>query len=302
MAIDFGQIVLAMLQFSSVFLLIWSLFRYPVRPEPPITRRIAIELGLENRVTIFEQPVIGQLMGFAMLLAQRFPFFRDKIRQNLEASGNPSGYSVDEYVSICIASGVAVGALSTGVLLLQLSQFDLLMVLVMPVVGFAIPMWSLSEAAFGRTKKISRKLPYTLDLVALMMEAGATFTEAIDTLVHDEPDDELNQELRIVQSEIEFGATRAVALQNMANRIPLDALRSVVGAINQAEALGTPLSTILKNQSGMIRMLRSVRAEEASASASMKILAPSMLILMAVVLVVFGPIILSYLEGNLMPW
>jgi len=296
------HLVVSAMLFSSVFLMVWSLFRIPVKPEPPITRRIAIELGLEHRQTIFEQPVIGQLMGISMLMAQRFPFFRDKIRQDLEASGNPSGYSVDEYVAICIASGIGTGVVSTLILFMQLSQFDLLMVLVMPIIGFAIPMMSLSESASSRTKKISRKLPYTMDLIALMMEAGATFTEAINTLIHDEPDDELNQELRIVQSEIEFGATRAAALFNMAERIPLDSLRSVVGAINQAEALGTPLSLILKNQAEMIRMLRGVRAEEASASASMKILLPSMLILAAVVLIVFSPIILQHLAGELTPW
>jgi tight adherence protein C len=103
-----------------------------------------------------------------------------------------------------------------------------------------------------------------------------------------------------VQAEIDFGSTRARALASMAERIPLDSLRSVVGAINQAEALGTPLSTILKNQSGMIRMIRSVRAEEASASASMRILIPSMIILLAVVLVVFAPMILRWMEGRLM--
>ena len=62
--------------------------------------------------------------------------------------------------------------------------------------------------------------------------------------------------------------------------------------LNQAETLGTPLSQILKVQSSMLRMNRSVRAEKLSASASLRILIPSMLILMAVVLVVFSPFII----------
>jgi len=297
--IELGQVVISMMQFTTVFLLAWAIFRYPVEPEPPVNRRIAMALGLAKRDTIFEMPVLSQLMGFGVLLARRFPFFRKFIRRDLEASGNPLGYSVDEYLAICLATAVVITALSLLILLAELGQFDLLVVLVMPVIGFLIPMWTLHEQANKRIRAISKKLPYTLDLIALLLEAGATFPDAIATLVKDEPDDELNRELALVQAEIDFGTTRAAALANMAERIPLDALRSVVGAINQAESLGTPLSTILKNQSGMIRMLRTVRAEEASASASMRILIPSMLILLAVVIVVFSPIIMRWWERGL---
>ena len=178
-------------------------------------------------------------------------------------------------------------------------ELSFLFLLTMPVIGFFIPIYTLNGQAHQRLRIISKQLPYTLDLIGLMMEAGATFTEAINTLIQDEPDDKLNQELALVQSEIDLGTQRAPALTNMANRIPLESLRSVVGAINQAEALGTPLSTILKNQSNMVRMMRSVKAEEASAKASTRILVPSMLILVAVVIVVFAPLIISKMQGGM---
>lgn len=292
------QILISVLIFSTVSLLIWALFRFPVAPEPPVNRQIALAMGLGSRATVFEAPVLGQLLGFAMLMARRFPFFRKKIRADLEASGNPSGYTVDEYIALSIGCAVVVEVVAIA-MIGQLGQFIFLWCIIMPVMGFAGPLYTLHSQARTRVRLISKKLPYTLDLVALMMESGAMFTESIETIIQDEPDDELNRELSLVQSEIEFGTTRAVALANMAERIPLETLRSVVGAINQAEALGTPLSTILKNQSGMIRMMRTVKAEEASASASMKILIPGTLILIAVVLLFFGPIIMRMYHGNL---
>ena len=79
----------------------------------------------------------------------------------------------------------------------------------------------LSEAATSRVGRISKKLPYTLDLVALMMAAGSTFSEAIETLIRDEPDDDFNEELALVMAEIEFGTRRSEALAHMAERIPL---------------------------------------------------------------------------------
>ena len=102
-----------------------------------------------------------------------------------------------------------------------------------------------------------------------------------------------------MQSEIEFGTTRAIALTNMAERLPLDQLRSVIGAVNQAELLGTSLSTILKNQATMLRNGRSVTAEKRSAEASLRIIVPSMLIMAAVLLCVFGPYIIRFAKGQL---
>ncbi len=300
MGFDLMLILILALQFSTVFLLIWSVFRIPVQPEPPVNRQIALALGLGPRQTLFETPIIGQLLAFGVVAAGRFPFFRERVRQDLDACGNPNGYSVDEYLGICITSGVMLTGMAFVVLWGMTGSPDPLVPMGMPIFGFGFGLVSLSESALKRTRIIGRQLPYTMDLIALLMEAGASFTEAIETIIKDEPDDELNRELKLVQAEIEFGTTRAQSLQNMAKRIPLDSLRSVVGAINQAEALGTPLSTILKNQSGMIRMLRSVRAEEASARASTRILLPAMLILLAAVLVIFGPVILAWMEGRLM--
>lgn len=288
---------ISVLQFVSVSLFIWAVFRIRLQPEPPVNRQIAIALGLHQRNSVFETPGVRQFMLACVLIARRFPLFRERIRQDLDASGNPSGYSVEEYVAMCIACGILVGVVG----LFAATLFGPIAVFVIvggPLVGFWAPMWALRESARKRTTSISKKVPYTLDLIALMMEAGASFTEAIDTCVRDEPDDQFNQELKLVQAEIEFGTPRSGALMNMARRIPLDSLRGVVGAINQSEALGTPLSTILKNQASMLRHLRSVRAEELAAKASLRILIPSMFILLAVVLVVFAPFILSLWKGE----
>ena len=123
---------------------------------------------------------------------------------------------------------------ATAVTLVMFGWFDPVVSVFMMFVGFAIPLWTLQEAAAARVSRISKKLPYSLDLIALMMAAGSAFTEAIETLIRDEPDDDLNQELRIVMAEIEFGTRRGEALRNLAERIPLETLRSIVGAINQA--------------------------------------------------------------------
>lgn len=164
--------------------------------------------------------------------------------------------------------------------------------------GFAAPLWSLRSSAKARMRRISKKLPYTLDLIALMMSAGSTFTEAIEAIIHDDPQDDFNQELRFAIAEMEMGITRAAALENITQRVPIDTLLSVVGAINQADRLGTPLSTILSVQAQMLRMYRSIRAEKLAASAGLKILLPTLLVLIAALLTLVGPIIIQIVRGD----
>lgn len=301
MTLDLMQILVSLLLFSGVFLLVWSLFAYPVSDEVPVHRRMAAALGADRRNTAFENPALKPLMSLSLQLAKRLSVtsLRQMIRQNLDASGNPNGYSVDEYLALCVVMGAGL-AVAAGVLAAaMLGYVDPLILLVMAALGFAGPIYTLRDAAQRRISRISKKLPYTMDLIALTMGSGSTFTEAIETIIMDEPEDDLNEELKLVQSEVNLGAKRPDALRHMAERIPLDSLNSVVGAINQAEQLGTPLSTILTIQARMMRMHRSVRAEKLAASASLRILFPSMIILIAVALVVFAPTILRWVQGDL---
>ena len=293
--IIFG-IITSIFVFAGVFLPIYSIFRYPVPDEPPVHRQIAKAVGMDHD-TIFENPIFAPILNLCAQLAKRLNItsLREKVRQDLSASGNPSGYTVDQYIALAIFSALLAAAVG---LILEFAstggRYVLLTIPMMMAIGFQMPILVLSAAARKRVAKIGKQLPYTLDLVSLVMTAGSSFTEAIETLIRDNPEDELNQELHFALSEMEFGSTRAVALQNMGNRIPLDSLRSVVGAVNQAEKLGTPLSTILKLQSEMLRMHRGVRAEKLAASASLKILVPSMLILIAVIIVIGAPLLVSY--------
>jgi len=287
--------------FAGIFVPIYAIFRYPVPDEAPIHRQIAKAVGVDQE-TVFENAALAPVLSLFVQLAKRVNLtgLRAKIRQNLQASGNPSGYTVDQVLALAMASAVAVGGFSSLISLLINGGMLLLFLPTMSAVGFMIPLLVLSSSATKRCRKIGKQLPYTLDLIALVMASGSSFTEAVETLIRDDPDDELNQELAFALSEMEYGTTRAAALQNLGVRIPLDSLRSVVGAVNQAEKLGTPLSSILKVQAEMLRMHRSVRAEKLSASASLKILVPSMLILLAVVLVIGAPMIIRFIvQGSL---
>ncbi|MEX0741369.1 MAG: type II secretion system F family protein, partial [Phycisphaeraceae bacterium] len=213
-ALDLGQIVISLLLFGTVVLMVWALFSAPVRTTVPASRQVASALGVGRQPTVFDWPIVGQLLGFAEALAGRFPYFRDRVWQDLEASGNPNGYTVNEYLALCLAGAVGL-AIATAAALALMGQFDVLTVLVMPAVGFFVPLWTLREAAAKRVREVAQQLPYTLDLIALLLEAGANFNEAVTTVVRDEPHHPMNQELRLVQAEMNLGTARAKALQRL---------------------------------------------------------------------------------------
>jgi tight adherence protein C len=167
------------------------------------------------------------------------------------------------------------------------------------IVGTALSLIQLYSRASTRVRTIGKKVPYALDLIALAMGAGATFAEAVRTVARENKSDPFNVELNAMLAEIDLGATRRVALQNLADRVPLDSLRSIVASVIQAEELGTPLGEVLHQQASLLRLHRSVRAENAAAVASVRILVPSLLILIAVVIAIFGPAILRIVERGL---
>jgi tight adherence protein C len=132
-----------------------------------------------------------------------------------------------------------------------------------------------------------------MDLLSLAMGAGATFVEALRTIIRDESEleeiDPLSQEWIAVLAEIELGTTRRQALRNFAERTPLESVHSLVASVIQAEELGTPLIAVLRDQAKLLRERRSLRAEEKAAAAGVRILVPCLLLVMACIMTVFGP-------------
>lgn len=295
-------ILTSLVLFTSVTLLIYALFSVPVNVDrTPIQRRVAAAVGSEQEVSVFDHPVFGLPLRWSLGFAEQMQVLplRERIRQDLDTSGNASGYTIDEYLAICLLTGLSLGG---SVALLDVLAGGQLVFFTGPIAlaaGFALPIVALRSSAKRRQLRIAKQLPYTLDLIGLTMAAGSSFNEAIRVLIRDQPNDDLNQELQLALAEMELGATRTKALSNMAERVPLDTLRSIVAAINQGEDLGTPLSGILKTQAEMLRVQRSVRAEKLAASASLRILLPTMLILIGVVILIFSPFVLRWSQGGL---
>jgi tight adherence protein C len=295
-------IAIYVLVFVAVFLLVATLFRAPLSTEDPNAFRIEID-GVD-RDTLFEVPWLRPVLIPLYHAVRRLnmPGFKRHVMKLLLALGNPHQYTADEYLVICVlwgGIGSVMALLLARVIVGELSLAGLGAFLVLGLVlGFFGGYLWLRELALRRLREIARRLPYALDLIAMAMDAGATFYEASNAVVRDDPDDPLNEELGMVVREIDFGRSRQDALTHLGQRINVEGLDSILSAVLQAEALGTPLAMVLKLQANLLRMRRSMRAERKAGEAAVKILVPSMLILVSVVIIIFAPVIVRAIEGR----
>ncbi len=299
------QVGLSMGILLAVSMLITAVFRQAGQIEISPQRQAALATGHTDRRTVFEQPLLRPLVWLLLAMSHRLamPKAKDWLRRTLIAAGSPEYYTAEEYLALSLLMGVALaGVFELVHVLVTTGTLSLMAAVAGLVLGTGINIYQLYDRAQKRVRLISRRVPYAIDLIALAMGAGATFTEAVTAVVRkgrEEEDDPFHVELRAMLAEIELGTTRRQALRNLADRVPLDLLRSIVASVIQAEELGTPLAEVLHSEATLLRMQRSVRAENAAAVASIRILVPSLLILMSVVLAVFAPAIVRIFRRGL---
>ena len=294
-------LVVSMLTAAAVFAAVLCLFH-----QPALMRRAAeADAALENasvRNPVFDEGLTHALLLPLVALAHQLhaPRLKRAIRQDLVAWGRQYQYTSAQWLSLSMLGGLVGAALGLYVEFALFEDAGLLGAFIGLVCGVYAPLYHLRAKARARMKRIERKLPYALDLISLSMTAGATFVEAIDALTRDDPADPLNEELRTMMTQMHLGRTRREALVDLARRVPLESLRTVVTSVVSAEELGTPLSDILKVQATLMRTARTHRAERLAGEAAVKLLVPSMLILIAVVLTILSPFVVRFLRGELM--
>lgn len=144
-----------------------------------------------------------------------------------------------------------------------------------------------------RIRQLKARLPFAVDLMAFMMESGASFQESMQTVVANNKNHPIAEELGEVIREISMGRPRNEALENLQYRLRDDDLSEMVFAINKGEEMGTPLSNILRTQADQMRLKRSQWMEKAAAEAQVSIVFPGMLIMVSCLFIVVAPFLLN---------
>ncbi len=169
---------------------------------------------------------------------------------------------------------------------------------VVAAVNLMLAIVAVPQVASSRRAQFKRRLPHAVDIMSLLLEAGANFDDAIKVVAREDPDSALGEEFARVKQQLDLNRTQSEALVAMKDRIQDDDTSDLIRAICKGIELGTPMSAILKTQSDQIRLKRSQWGEKAAKEAEVQMTGPNLLIMLACVIVIMGPILLPILYGG----
>lgn len=242
------------------------------------------------------QPVIRALARFNR---GAFSATMKEMAREIQAAGLSRAWLPEEYLARCELIALFLTPLYV-LLFVRLLDWP---GIVLAITAVLLTAWflrlRLRSAAHRRLQSIKRRMPYVLDLVTLLMEAGSTFLRALDDAVHEYAGQPIAVEFGRVLTDMHLGKTRTEAFHAMRDRLSDNEVSSIIGAILQGESLGTPLAHVFRTQADVLRIKRSQRAETVAGEAGVNMLFPGVLVMVSSVLVILGPFILNYLYFGL---
>ena len=182
-----------------------------------------------------------------------------------------------------------------------LRQFDPLIMSVVLAGTFFLPDVWLRQRIGRRRRSIAKDLPEVVDLLALCVEAGADFMNALQRVVREYRRCPLRDELALLLQEVRVGKRRREAFRSLSNRVQVPEVTALSRTIIHADRMGTGMVQALRIMSEDCRLQRYHQAERFAQQAPLKMLIPMMFIMFSVLLVVAGPVMLQFLRGELFP-
>ena len=154
--------------------------------------------------------------------------------------------------------------------------------------------------ALGRYRKaVALGLPDAIELLAICADAGISLESGLQRVSRElrltQP--ALAGELALTWAQISIFPNRDQALFNLAERVNLPSLRSIVGTLSQSMRFGTPLAQSLRTAAIEMRNDRLLRLEERANRLPGLMTFPVMLLIMPTIfLIVGGPAVIKILD------
>ncbi len=163
------------------------------------------------------------------------------------------------------------------------------------LVGSYLPVILLKNTITKRQQSISKAWPDCLDLLLLCVESGMSIELAFKRVAKEMAQQSmaLAEELTLTNAELSFLEDRSQAFKNLGVRTGIDAVKSVMTSLIQADKYGTSVGHSLRVMAEEGRNERMMAAEKKAAALPPKLTVPLILFFLSVLfIVIFAPAML----------
>ena len=232
---------------------------------------------------------LGEMLGLRSV--------RSTLVGSYARAGWPGGLEDDEVLALGLMLGLLC-ALPVVAVIAVVEPLAAPLGLLTMAAGPGLLSQALGSRSARRELAITRTMPFVLDLLVLSMRAGASLQQAIERVTLDHARHPIGAEFRAILADLEMGVTTAEAFQNMAERVPIPAVKTFVDDLLGAEELGRPLADIFERQALQARVRRVQEAMDTAGRAKVMVLVPGMLVFLAALLLLFAPFIVRFVYGG----
>ena len=262
----------------------------------PLERSRRVRLReLSTTWRLFE-PMVDSLAEFDAI---NFPKAGPKLQQSLELLDPSTPWKADEFIAVKQLESVLVFVPSLAIAWLLLDDWvavfpALLIALLTPFVIVR----GVHKRARQYLKRYKSRLPYVVDLMALMLESGDIFRETMLKAAHENRNHPLGVEFSRVSEMIGRGERQADALRTMSRRLEDPDVGELVFTINTAVERGTELREAMRDMAEQMRIRRIQYLERAAEEAKVHITWPALLVMVACLMIVAAPLLLQAVAGQ----
>jgi tight adherence protein C len=226
-------------------------------------------------------------------------------RSDLARRLTRAGFRGTRPVSVLIGIKAVTGAVTALAMLMGSAHVPLLehwmmlriaAIAALFMIGMMLPEFALDWHIRRRQKQIATALPDALDLLVICTNAGYSLGSSIVRIADEMRTiaPALAYELGLTAQELRIDNDSASVLHNLADRVDVASLRTLVTTLAQSQRYGTPITQALRVLSRAERAQHMHLLEEKAAKLSTKMTLPMMIfILPTVILIAAGPAVLS---------
>jgi len=158
------------------------------------------------------------------------------------------------------------------------------------IAGWLLPVMTVDFKLRQHRKSVATALPNALELLAICVGVGLSLEAAFQRVAAEIrlSSPALADEFSLTWAEISISPSREQALANMAERVNLPSVKSVIGTLVQSLRFGTPLAQSLRNAANEMRNHQMIELEERANRLPAMLTVPVMLFIMPTMFLIVG--------------